>query len=75
MKKKLTILLTVLLLLACVPAQSNAGALFDKVSNPVFGSSHHKNFVLSYIKKHPQTIFTNSFLKVSYPLDKIFLVC
>ena len=35
MKKKLTILLTVLLLLTCVPAQSNAGALFDKVSNTV----------------------------------------
>ena len=35
MKKKLTILLTVLLLLTCVPAQSNAGALFDKVSNAV----------------------------------------
>ena len=35
MKKKLTILLTVLLLLTCVPTQSNAGALFDKVSNAV----------------------------------------
>lgn len=35
MKKKLTILLAVLLLLTCVPAQSNAGALFDKVSNAV----------------------------------------
>ena len=35
MKKKLTILLTVLLLLTCVPAQSNAGALFDKVSSAV----------------------------------------
>ena len=35
MKKKLTILLAVLLLLTCVPAQSNAGELFDKVSNAV----------------------------------------
>ena len=35
MKKKLTILLTVLVLLTCVPVQSDAGALFDKVSNAV----------------------------------------
>ena len=35
MKKKLSILLAVLFLLTCVPAQSNAGALFDKVSNAV----------------------------------------
>ena len=35
MKKKLTVLLTILVLLTCVPVQSNAGALFDKVSNAV----------------------------------------
>lgn len=35
MKKKISILLTVLFLLTCVPTQSNAGALFDKVSNAV----------------------------------------
>ena len=35
MKKKISILLTILVLLTCVPAQSDAGALFDKVSNAV----------------------------------------
>ena len=33
----------------------------NDLEKPVFGSSHHKNFALAYIKKHPETISTKSF--------------
>ena len=43
MKKKLTILLAVLLLLTCVPTQSNAGALTSKLSSAI-SKVHEKDW-------------------------------